>query len=79
MVARFDVALSLFKKSEAIFNDAFLPELLAELPGKVVIAAEYTVVKEGGSGDGISSCFRDALVDGAGGMPHFESKIEQGV
>jgi hypothetical protein len=45
VVAGFDVALSLFKKSEAIFNDAFLPELLAEFPGKIVIATEYTVVE----------------------------------
>ena len=65
MVTGFDVALSLLKKPEAVFDYAFLPEPLAEFLGQVFVTTEQAVVEERGAGNGIPSCLCKALVDGA--------------
>ena len=45
MVTGFDVALSLLKKPEAVLDYAFLPEPLAKLLGKIVVARNFSVIE----------------------------------
>tara|TARA_B100000927_G_scaffold282031_1_gene268244 strand:- start:969 stop:1199 length:231 start_codon:yes stop_codon:yes gene_type:complete len=76
VVTGFDVALSLLKKPEAVLDYAFLPEPLAKLLGKIVVAREFAVIEERGAGKGIPSCLCDTLIDGAGGVTYLEAKIK---
>ena len=65
MVASLDIAFSLLKKPEAVFDYAFLSEPLAEFLGQFVVTTEQAVVEERGACNGIPSGLCEALVDGA--------------
>ena len=45
MVTSLDVAFSLLKKTESVFDYAFLPEPVAEFLGKCVVTTEQAVIK----------------------------------
>ena len=76
MVTSLDVAFSLLKKTESVFDYAFLPEPVAEFLGKFVVTTEHAVIEERGAGNGIPSGFCDTLVDRAGGVAYFEPEIK---
>ena len=45
VVTSLDVSFSLLKKTEAVFDYAFLPERLAKLLGKIVVARNFSVIE----------------------------------